>query len=175
MTKTINEIKQALQWNDKAFQIKEAELKSKINELSTELKYLVHSHNYIQKHLEKQLSTNETQKNEPNKSFNLPNPVYASTGKSKEKQTNHKRITEDHQVIDLTGSVPEQVQDKNPFPFIKQRRIRHTQKDRRKCKQCTRTFPDSTSLKIHERTHNNYMKNRKRKVNYSPIRNGHYK
>ena len=31
MTKTINEIEQAIHWNDKAFKIKEAELKKKQN------------------------------------------------------------------------------------------------------------------------------------------------
>ena len=104
MSKTISEIKQAILWNDKAFEIKEAELKNKIDNLHTELRYLVHSHHYIQQHLEKQLSTNEIHTGETDGSFHLPLPVYAN-GQRKEPQTHHGKETEEHQVIDITDSV----------------------------------------------------------------------
>ena len=156
MTKTINEIKQAIYWNDKAFQIKEAELKHKIDNLHTELKYLVHSHHYIQQHLEKQLSTNERHTSETNGSFNLPLPVYAN-GQRKEPQTHHGNETEEHQVIDITDSVQEKEQNKGPSPFVEQK--------------CSRSLTDITTPNIHKRTHENHLKHKKRKVNYSPVRN----
>ena len=168
MSKTISEIKQAILWNDKAFEIKEAELKNKIDNLHTELRYLVHSHHYIQQHLEKQLSTNKIHTGETHGTFNLPLPVY--TNGLREAQQKHGKETEKHQVIDLTELVQEKEQNKTPFTPIKQRETRHIQQERRQCNQCSRTFPDRTTLKIHERTHDNYMKHKKRKVRYSPIR-----
>ena len=163
MTKTIDEIKHALHWNDKAFQLKEAEIKKKIDNLHTELKYLAHSHHYIQQHLAKQLSTEEINNSETNGTFNLPLPVYANG--LREAHQNQGKETEEHQVIDLTESVQEK-QNKN------RRKVTYSPiTENRQCNQCTTTFPDSTSLKIHERTHDNYMKHKKqRKVNYSPIR-----
>jgi len=155
MTKTIDEIKHALHWNDKAFQLKEAEIKKKIDNLHTELRYLAHSHHYIQQHLAKQLSTEEINNSETNGTFSLPLPVYANG--LREAQQNQGKETEAHQVIDLTESVQEKEQ--------------YETRERRQCNQCTTTFPDTTTLKIHERTHDNYLKHKKRrKVNYSPIR-----
>ena len=178
MTKTIDEIKHALHWNDKAFQLKEAEIKKKIDNLHTELKYLAHSHHYIQQHLAKQLSTEEINNSETNGTFNLPLPVYANG--LREAQQNQGKETEEHQVIDLTESVQEKEQNETPFPPIIPYYLKHKNRrkvtyspitENRQCNQCTTTFPDSTSLKIHERTHDNYMKHKKqRKVNYSPIR-----
>ena len=88
----------------------------------------------------------------------------------REAQQKHGKETEEHQVVDLTKSVQVKEQNKTPFTPIKQREIRHIQQERRQCNQCSRTFPDRTTLKIHERTHDNYMKHKKRKVRYSPIR-----
>ena len=93
MTKRNNQIKEAIYWNNKAFHQKESELENKIDESNKQYTYLVQSHQYIQQHLEKQLSTNKILKNKPG-SFNLPNPVYVN-GKRKEVNSNHDKVKEE--------------------------------------------------------------------------------
>ena len=133
-----------IELNKKVFHKQADKIKQKIDSLEREYIALKASYSLIDYTLKSELSAVENQLT-PTSNLNLPKPVPAKSGSTKQNEANIKKV-EPIPVIDLTSP----------------KKTRHC------CKFCDRTFPDVSSCRIHIRKRHEPITGKSKSVNYFP-------